>query len=100
MSDQGKAELIAWLNGKLTEARKALSAREQMAKSLRSGSDSSWAAAAKLHQSTAKAPPFTREQRLGAAESHAHIATKCQRDVAMLERLIELANQTESEVAG
>lgn len=82
--------LTEWLAKKLAEAKKALSAREQMEKTWRSGTDASWDAAAKAHPSTADKPPMTKADRLKAAEGQKRIAAKCRIDVEMFTNLAAL----------
>lgn len=80
--------LIDWVREKLADAKKSLSAREQMENVLRSGTDASWAFAAKLHPTTSGLPPLTKAQRLKSAEGQKRIAAKCRRDVEMFEAIL------------
>ncbi len=91
-----------WLQEKLNEAEQSLRSRQQMERTLRSGTDASWALAAKLHPSTANNPPFTKEQRIKAAEGQKRISVKCLRDVEMYRRVLALVrelSQAQSELA-
>lgn len=76
------ADLLEWLRGKITDAEKAVRAREQAVSTFRSGTDESWAAAAEFHPLTS-GRPMSKKQRAEAAASNERIAVKCRLEVEM-----------------
>lgn len=88
-----RPELVAWLQVKLSEAEKALRAREQMEQSWRTDTNAEWEAAAKLHPDIAKEPPKTKAERLEISAAQGRIAEKCRHDVAMLKALLDLTKE-------
>jgi hypothetical protein len=78
-----RADLLEWLRGKITEAEKALRAREEMERVWQCGSDEEWARVAALHPSTA-GKPIKKADRLREAELQGRIAAKCRIDLEML----------------
>lgn len=79
--------LIDWVREKLADAKKSLSAREQMEKTWRGGTDLEWAAAAELHPST-RGKPILKADRIKLADSQKRIVAKCRRDVEMFEAIL------------
>lgn len=84
--------LLEWLDGKIKEAERALSAREQSEQCWRGGTDKEWAESAKLHSSTAGLPKLTRADRMRAAEAQRRIAEKCREEVEMFKLTRESIN--------
>lgn len=85
-----REEIHAWLLEKLSEAEKALGAREQAEAVWRGGTDESWARAGMLHPDTARGPRFNKEQRIKLSESQGRIAEKCRHEVKMFKAVLEL----------
>lgn len=81
-------DLLGWLHVKLADAERALAAREQAASVWKSGTDEEWAASAKLHPGTAKAPPLTKAERMKTARREEGIATKCRHEVEMFKAVL------------
>lgn len=81
-------ELIPWLRSKLSEAEKAVRAREQARESWSSGTNKEWEASAKLHPDTANKPPIKRAERMAISAAQGRIAEKCRRDVVMFKATI------------
>lgn len=91
MSDQDA--LVAWLRGKLADAQRALTAREQAMKCWASGTDAEWDESAKLHPSTANAPLITKAERLQNAKREEHIAAKCRDEVNNFKAVLSALGQ-------
>lgn len=72
---------VVWLREKVTEAEKALKAREQMEATWRHGTDETWRAVA---------CKMTPAQRLQEANKHARIAVKCRRDLEMFQTVLNI----------
>lgn len=87
-ADVSCIDLLEWLRGKLTDAEKTLAAREQAATTWKGGTNASWAAAARMHPSTASEPPLTKAARVEIATREERIATRCRYDVLMFRSAI------------
>jgi hypothetical protein len=84
-------EITDWLAEKLAAAEQSVRSREQMADSLKSGTDEDWEKARKLFPETRKMPKSTKAERLRDAASHDRIAIKCRHEVAMYKAMDALA---------
>ncbi len=82
------ASLSQWLADKLKLAEEALRAREQAVEVWKSGTNESWAAAARMHPSTA-GKPMSKAERMTAAARASRIAIKCRHDVEMIKAIID-----------
>jgi hypothetical protein len=80
MGDNSKIEWLEWLRGKLADAEKALSARNEASACWQGGNSQSW------REVGCK---MTKAQRLTVSEREARIAVKCARDVANYKAVIE-----------
>lgn len=81
-------ELLLWLQTKITEAQRCVTAREQAAETWKSGSDEDWKSVGASE---------SREQRLQTAAVNQRIAESYRRDVKCLERLIEIVAHGQDE---
>lgn len=76
-------ELIQWLERKLAEANAALTFRLESEAGWRGGTDKVWASVGCR---------LNRTQRLEESAMHGRIAVKCQHDVAMLKRALQIVS--------
>jgi hypothetical protein len=78
--------ITEFIRSKITEAQKAIAAREQMVAMFSTGSDESWAEAAKLHPSTA-GRPMSKAGRAREVAVHDRIATRLRCELKMFESI-------------
>ena len=79
---------------KIAEVENHIKAREQMRDAFLGGTDESWAAAAKLHPTTASLPEMKKAERLRAAASQSRILEKLEYELAMFNEIFKLLHST------
>lgn len=79
-------ELNKWLHEQLAKAEQAVTAREQMEKTMRGGSDSSWREVAKMTGTTF----LTKARRIDNADRDARISRLCRTNVEMFKAAIAI----------
>lgn len=88
----GTGSWLGWLSEKITEAERAVKAREESAATWRTGTNAEWNAAAEIHPSTA-GRTSKKSERLIVAEREERIAAKLRRDLAMLKAIAAALSQ-------
>lgn len=86
-------QIIEFLAQKRNESKSALSEREQMIKTLESGTSEDWSAAAAMHPSTI-GRKFYKADRLKEADLQKRIAVKIRHEIEMFNAAIETLSKS------